>query len=109
MSTNLVIEQKIIARKNIAKYSKLLKKAAVSTRLLIIKAIARERSILDFKVSEDTLDGFNQLVYNIRQAEMAIELPGAPAQNGSIAPNPRANVGQLLNTLEADLKNEEQQ
>lgn len=105
MSDKFVTEQKIIARKNIAKYSKLLKKATLGERAVIFKKIALERSILDAKAN--SIDNFKKLVYNIRQAEMAIELPGAPAHNSQIAPVPKLNLGQFMGALEQDLKQEE--
>lgn len=109
IKNNFVIEQKIIARKNIAKYSKLLKKANLRDRLTIIKKIALERSLLDCKVNEYSLDNFTKMVHSIRQAEMAIELPGAPAQNNQIVAPLKLNLGQFIDALEQDLRNEESQ
>jgi len=109
MSNDFAIEQKIIARKNIAKYSKMLKKASLQDRLVIIKKIALERAILDCKVNTFSLDNFTKMVHSIRQAEMAIELPGAPAENTQIAPLPQLNLGQFVSALEQDLRVEETQ
>lgn len=105
---NHIKEQKILSRKNIAKYKKELKKADIKDKVAIIKAISEERRILDFKVDQNSLDKFNKLVYNVRRAEMAIELPGAPAENQTISPSPKLNFGQFLNILENDVNQEEQ-
>ena len=104
---NSVKEQKIIARKNIVRYTKMLKTATLKNKVAIIKAIAEERRILDFKVNIKSLDIFKNLVYNIRHAEMAIELPGAPAEDKSIAPVAKINFGQLVGAIEEDFNNEE--
>jgi hypothetical protein len=105
---NYVKEQKILSRKNIVKYTKRLKKAEIKDKTTIIKAIASEKRILDFKVDQNSIDKFSELVYNVRQAEMAIELPGAPAENKSISPVSKLNFGQFINILEQDVAQEEQ-
>jgi len=106
--SEIIKEQKRIARKNIAKYSKLLNKLETSDRLYIIKAMASERKILNFQTNnQNSIDNFIKTINNIRYAEMAIELPGAPAQNFNIQPVQRLNFGQFIAAIERDVNNED--
>jgi hypothetical protein len=102
--TDFVIQQKIKARQKKAKLSNLLSSINLTGRGKIIQAILNEQKIIKFQASSDNLEEFKKLIAEVRAVELPIELPGAPAENQEVKPEPKINFGQFLDAIEKDLQ-----
>ena len=116
---DFVIEQKIYSRKIIARSLCGYKKADDSEKLKIISKIGKEKEILNYIFDQKTIDKFISLVHNTRheqvvfcgeclknKAELAIELPGAPAESINIEPDKKINFGQIADILDKSVQKE---
>ena len=116
---DFVIEQKISSRKIIARSLCNYKKAEDGEKLKIISRISKEKEILNYTFDQKTIDKFISLIHNTRhehvifcgeclkiKAELAIELPGAPAENTKIEPNKKINFGQIVDILDKSVQSE---
>lgn len=125
----LIKQQKIAARRSIAKQNAKIARANSHDQFTMFKIIADERRFLDYSFGDlNSIDELMEVIHNIRHnsinihksylkcnycktilAELPIELPGAPAQE-DVKQNEEDKIklrfGHLVNILEQEVQSE---
>lgn len=124
MLSTLILQQKIAARKSIAKLTSRLKSLRDEERLSTTKVIEDERAFLNYDFSKvsnisDLVELIHKTRFNTRSkntkyaalrvmAEEPINLPGAPAENPTFNPDGdnKPMFGNLISVLEEEVTEE---